>query len=236
MKRLRTGKPLGLLDSVWRVPVVGLLVVLCLIDPAYAAPTQTWIQGTNYDVIDPPQPTASSANKIEVIEFFGYWCPHCRDFEPSLESWSNGIAADVALVRIPVVWGAEKRTRQFATFYYTLLALDRLDLHHAFFNAIYLAKKSDTGSLQSFEKQRAFVVAHGVPAGKFEALYRSPAVLRAVDQAAAMTDEYKVIATPTIAIQGMYRTDPTQVQGGWVEFLSLMDYLIARVRSSSGHA
>ena len=36
--------------------------------------------------VNPPQPTADTG-KIEVIEFFHYGCPHCRDFDPLLEKW-----------------------------------------------------------------------------------------------------------------------------------------------------
>ena len=38
-----------------------------------------------FEAVSPVQPTAN-ADKIEVIEFFWYGCPHCYSFEPSLTS------------------------------------------------------------------------------------------------------------------------------------------------------
>ena len=34
-----------------------------------------------------PQPVSAPAGKVEVIEFFWYGCPHCYEFEPTIEAW-----------------------------------------------------------------------------------------------------------------------------------------------------
>jgi thiol:disulfide interchange protein DsbA len=38
-------------------------------------------QGVEYTVLPRPQPT-ESGKKVEVIEFFGYFCPHCNALDP----------------------------------------------------------------------------------------------------------------------------------------------------------
>jgi len=39
------------------------------------------VEGTDYRKIEPPLPT-TTPGKIEVIEFFSYMCPHCKEFYP----------------------------------------------------------------------------------------------------------------------------------------------------------
>jgi thiol:disulfide interchange protein DsbA len=69
--------------------------------------TPAWAQGEpqegrQYVRVGSPQPVP--AGKVEVVEFFGYWCPHCYSFEPFLEAWARKLPPDVAFRRIPVVF------------------------------------------------------------------------------------------------------------------------------------
>ena len=40
-------------------------------------------EGRDYKRVETPVPVPEG--KVEVVEFFGYWCPHCNAFEPTLE-------------------------------------------------------------------------------------------------------------------------------------------------------
>ncbi|KHM90302.1 dihydroneopterin aldolase, partial [Xanthomonas vesicatoria] len=46
------------------------------------------VEGEDYTLIDGGQPYAPLAGKVEVVEVFGYTCPHCAHFEPTLEAWA----------------------------------------------------------------------------------------------------------------------------------------------------
>ena len=35
--------------------------------------------GRDFRAVNPAQPVEAPAGKIEVLEFFAYWCPHCRE-------------------------------------------------------------------------------------------------------------------------------------------------------------
>ena len=43
-------------------------------------------EGTDFKLVLPPQPV-ESGNKVEVLEFFQYGCPHCFAFNPDLDVW-----------------------------------------------------------------------------------------------------------------------------------------------------
>src|SRR5271170_2011412 len=59
------------------------------------------VEGTNYKVLTPSQPT-QSPGKIEVVEFFSYACPHCAEFYPLVSTWLAMQPKDVAFRRVPV--------------------------------------------------------------------------------------------------------------------------------------
>ncbi len=86
----------------------------------------------------PPQPT-QTGNKIEVLEFFSYACPHCNSLQPSLHAWLKRKPADVEFRRVPAVF--QEPWLPFARLYYTLEAMGLVDkLHHEVFTAIHEQK------------------------------------------------------------------------------------------------
>ena len=71
---------------------LGLTAAPWLARPAWAAVEA--VEGRNFSSLSSPQPVAV-AGKIEVIEFFGYWCPHCRSLEPTLEECERSTAVSM---------------------------------------------------------------------------------------------------------------------------------------------
>jgi hypothetical protein len=91
-------------------------------------------ESVGYETLSPAQPT-HNPDKIEVIEFFWYGCPHCYDFEPVLENWVKSLPKNVEFIRQPAVfsdlWGKHAKA------YFTAEALGVVDKIHAdFFDAI----------------------------------------------------------------------------------------------------
>ncbi|MBI3369099.1 MAG: thiol:disulfide interchange protein DsbA/DsbL, partial [Burkholderiales bacterium] len=71
--------------------------------PAWAAGEP--LEGKEYLRLQTPVAVAVPG-KVEVIEFFGYWCPHCNAFEPPFYAWASKLPADVNVRRIPVAFAA----------------------------------------------------------------------------------------------------------------------------------
>ncbi|HEX3171074.1 MAG TPA: thiol:disulfide interchange protein DsbA/DsbL, partial [Burkholderiales bacterium] len=68
--------------------------VLLVLAAGSAFAQQAPVVGRDYTQLNPPQST-DSGNKIEVIEFFWYGCPHCYHLEPALKAWLKKKPADV---------------------------------------------------------------------------------------------------------------------------------------------
>src|SRR3981081_4801314 len=58
------------------------------------------VEGTDHRRIEPPQPT-TTPGKIEVIEFFSYMCPHCKEFYPLVSTWAAQLPKNVVFRRVP---------------------------------------------------------------------------------------------------------------------------------------
>jgi protein dithiol oxidoreductase (disulfide-forming) len=198
---------------------------------ATAVPPVVVKPGRDYDLLDPPQPTFGATGKIEVVEFFGYWCPHCRDLQPHLEDWLTRIPKHVAFAYVPVVW-TTLNTRKYASMYYTLLELGRTDLHRPLYDAIDEGKKARTGRLATFEEQQEFAVGHGIRAEIFARTYEGDRVRTAVEKAEARALGCKIDSTPVIVVQGRYRADPVKLENRFPRMFSIVDYLIEKARSA----
>lgn len=60
--------------------------------------------GKQYVELSSPVPV-SKPGKIEVVELFWYGCPHCYQFEPTVNAWSEKLPEDVNFVRVPAMFG-----------------------------------------------------------------------------------------------------------------------------------
>lgn len=166
-----------------------------------------WTPGLNFTQLPSPQPTSVKPGKVEVLEVFWYGCGHCYALDPTLEEWKKTKPAYVEFVRIPVMWGLPHK--QHARLYYTLMALNRLDLHSKVFDAIHkdhnlMMAQSDA---EARAQQLAFCKSNGISEQDFNQAYDSPAVQANVDRAQEATYRYGVSGVPLIIVNGKYTTD-----------------------------
>ena len=87
-----------------------LAAALCVL----AAPAYAQVQGQDYELLTPPQPTAS-ADKVEVVEFFSYGCPHCAAMAPHIEKWAAQLPANATFVRVRLNGREVQRDRDVGT-------------------------------------------------------------------------------------------------------------------------
>ena len=58
--------------------------------------------------------TTANPEKVNVTEYFGYWCPHCNNFEPLLEKWVEENADKVDFKRVPVAFSSRGQNQTLA--------------------------------------------------------------------------------------------------------------------------
>jgi len=208
----------------WLVRTLGVLMATTAL--FFSSPGLT--QGTSpaakakYLEVNPPQPT--EPGKTEVLEFFSYACSHCAVLEPLLEKWLKKVPSDVVVKFVPVAFNASMKPLQ--QLFYSLEALDRLDLHGKVFIAIHEEKK------RLFTKPDivAWVAAQGVDRAKFESAYDSFGVVSKSGRADQLVSAYKVQGTPSMAVGGRFLTSPSEA-GGYQETIDVSDSLIRQLRA-----
>jgi protein dithiol oxidoreductase (disulfide-forming) len=189
---------------------------------ALPATAQQLTAGKEYEVLNPPQPT-SSGDKIEVIEFFYYGCPYCNEAYPRIQKWIPTLPADVQYRRVPVVrpdkWAPLART------FYTLEAMNMLELHHHVFDTLFV----DNVALSDENEMFAWAERNHMDRKKFIEIYKSPETTAKVEKARQMTEAYGIARIPAFVVNGKYLT--TSGQAGSLDvLLPTVDKLIVLAR------
>jgi thiol:disulfide interchange protein DsbA len=186
------------------------------------------VEGTDYKLVQPPLPV-ESGNKIEVLEFFQYSCPHCFAFNPELEAWRKKMPNDVDYRRIHINW--DNSTLNHTKIYYTLEQLNRLDLHEKVFTAIHVNKKR----MLEPDEIAEFMAANGIDRKQWADMFNSFSTATRAGKAGQTWRAYKIDGTPTLACDGRYLTSPSMV-GSRSGSLAALDFLIQRARTDHGSA
>lgn len=181
--------------------------------------------GADYLPVDPRAPVDAPAGKVEVVEFFGYWCPHCNAFEPTFEAWRQRAAKDVVVRRVPVAFRDDNAPQQ--RLFYALEAMGLVDkLHAKVFAAIHVEKKD----LSKGDGIADWVAKQGVDKAKFMEQYNSFSVATKASRAAQLHNTYKIDGVPALGVAGRYWTDGAMAKS-MPRALEVVDFLVARVRS-----
>lgn len=182
-----------------------------------------------------------TGNKVEVIEFFSYSCPHCNALEPKLAIWLKQNADKVAFKRVHVAFHASDTSLQ--RLYLTLESMGLVEKYHQkVFDAIH---DQQVSRLNTDELVFDWVEKNGIERAKFMGVYRSFGAQAWVNRAQALVRAYNVESWPMIAIGGRYMTSPHyasrgqphqhQHQHGEAELhqgaLQVMDHLVAKAKS-----
>lgn len=182
-------------------------------------------EGKNYIRLAKPAPTEAPSGKVEVVEFFWYNCPHCNEFEPTLEAWVKSAAApkNMAFRRVPIAFNASFAPQQ--KLYYALEGLGKVDaLHAKLFRAIHAEK-------QNLAKEDAIFAWIGKQPGmdlaKFKEMFNSFTVSNQVRKASQLQDAYGVEGVPSMGVAGQYYIDGTMA-GSMNGMLKVVEALAAK--------
>jgi thiol:disulfide interchange protein DsbA len=186
-----------------------------------------------YTTLDPAAPIDVTADKIQVVEFFHYGCPHCREFDPLLDEWRKKLAADVVFTRIPVIWGDEADKgfpyyTGWALLYYALETSAQIDKLHG---KTFVAVQDENIPLHSADTVKTWIKQQGIDADAFMETYKSFGLQSKVRRAGQLSRAYKITSVPSMAVQGRYVTS-SALTGSHEAVLKEVDRLVASVRKS----
>jgi len=175
-----------------RLAAAALAATALALPPAAAQSIGAFVE------INPPIAT-DAKDKIEVVEFFWYECPHCYSLEPYLETWVKKLPKDVEFRRVPAMFN--QQWAYAGRVYYTLEAIGELErLHKPLFDAIHKDRLKITNERQLadwLERQK-------VDMNKFNAAFKSFAVESRLKRALELTSATKIDGVPALMVNGRY--------------------------------
>ena len=199
-----------------------------IVPPSGPAP----VAGTDYVEIAGGQPFQTGTGKIEVVEVFGYTCPHCASFEPLAAAWKAKLPADVVFTPVAAPFGGY--WIPYAKAFYTAESMGLLGkTHDAMFRAIHVERSLPVQPLPTPEQLGAFYAKFGADPQQFISTMSSFSVDAKLKRAQQFLTRSGVDSTPTIIVGGKYRvTTPTSLE----DALRVAEHLIARERAARAGA
>ena len=107
----------------------------------------------------------------------------------------------MVLKQVPIAFNAGMKPLQL---YFTLIALERPDLHAKVFTAIHGEHKR----LIDKKAMGEWAAAQGVDRAKFDSVFDSFSVQTQVQRANQLADAYRIEGTPSFAVGGKFMTSP----------------------------
>lgn len=185
--------------------------------------------GQGYQTLETPIPTRN-ADRIEVLEFFWFGCPHCYAFEPIINGWDANKPEYVDFVREapPLNPSWEHHSRAF-------YAAEALGITHGFFDTMFNTIHKDRKPMRQPAQIAKLVESLdlGVDADKFEKTMASFTVLKSIKRSMNIARSSQVSGVPSILVNGKYLTGNSLAAGVPGGVIAVIDQLVAKEHAAS---
>ncbi|MTW12246.1 thiol:disulfide interchange protein DsbA/DsbL [Pseudoduganella eburnea] len=211
-----------------------LALVLFGVSFAAAAAPAAPVLGTDYVRLVERQPV-DTGKKVEVIEFFAYYCPHCYAFAPDIEAWARKQGDNIVFKRVHIGSGPSVLPQQ--KLFFSLESMGLLEQYHL---KVFDAMHAQLGALRDDAAVMDWAAKEGIDKKRFAETYSGLGVSGKLRHADRMMGDYRVDYWPMVIIDGKYMTSPAQVNKGapakteeqmHANALSVMDFLVAKAKS-----
>lgn len=186
-------------------------------------------EGVDYTLQNPPvKQLQNEKEKVEVLEFFAYWCPHCHDLDPVILKHSKKFASDTYLRTEHVVW-EPSRDIGLARL---AAAVNQSGLKYQANPAIFDAVVKQRINLGNPDLLNQWASAQTQFDGKklWDAFNGFSSQTQA-KQMADWTAQYNIEGTPTVIVGGKYRLE---FKNGYEAGMKTLDELVQKVREERG--
>jgi len=174
-----------------------------------------------YEVLATPLNTADP-DKVEVLEFFWFGCPHCFAFEPAINEYYKNKPDHVAEVReAPPL---NPQWEQHSRIWY---AARSLGIEHDILEPVFDEIHKNKNRLRRPDRIAEFIgsLDVGVDADKFEKTMKSFAVDAGLRRSVQLAQQSGITGVPSILVNGKYRTS-VSMAGGHQQVIQVIERLV----------
>jgi len=180
-----------------------------------------------YKVISPAVETTAEAKQVEVLEFFWFGCPHCFEFEPTINAWKADKPEHVTFVREAPPLNPAWRAHSEAFYAAEIMGVTE-QMFDALFNAIHKEKQN----LRKRDTISAFMGTLGIDAEEFASTMASKEVEDRMVLAMEKAIAAGVTGVPSIMIAGKYLTG-NRLAGGHKGIIDVINERVAEEHNGS---
>ena len=197
---------------------IFLVVIVVSITKGDIIASPTYDEGIDYKRIYSDN-KYKKTKKIEVVEFFGLFCPHCRNFSPVINRWAENLPANVEFKKLHVPFREISHQRLYFT-------LKKMGLVDQYLGKLFADIQDKRLPLKDFLSITIWVEDNGLSLPDFEKEWNSIKVKNDMKEASSLMKLFKVTGVPQIIVDGKFLTSPAMV-GSNRRIIGLLDYLIA---------
>ena len=199
----------------------------------------TWVEGKDYERIDPAQPKLTGTDKIEVVEAFSYGCPACNAYHPTMNQLVKQLPSNAVAAFLPASFMPQENWVTLQRAYLTAQALGVADkANDAMYTAVWgtreLSSENANGTglkpkdaLPTIDDIAKVYAKFGADPKEFAAVANSFTINTKMKRSDELMKAYGVDGTPTLIIDGKYRVSPLKL-GDPAKSIQLVNWLVAK--------
>ena len=199
----------------------------------------TWVEGKDYERIDPAQPKLTGTDKIEVVEAFSYGCPACNAYHPTMNQLVKQLPSNAVAAFLPASFMPQENWVTLQRAYLTAQALGVADkANDAMYSAVWgtreLSSENADGTglkpkdaLPTIDDIAKVYAKFSADPKEFVGVANSFTINTKMKRSDELMKAYGVDGTPTLIIDGKYRVSPLKL-GDPAKSIQLVDWLVAK--------
>ena len=206
------------------VRVIQVVMGVCaLVLSSTTAAQLLFEEGKHYFPLDTPVAT-QSGDKAEIVEVFSYGCPHCYEFEESLEPWLESLPDTVEFRRVPASLGRQFFA-QMAAAYYLADEFDVLDQTHGeLFKEVHEKRNR---ALSTIDGMAEFFGRFGISREQVESGLTSEKMQTQFAAGETAIRDYQITGVPSLVVNGKFRIGRNEHVSSYPMMLEVADFLAA---------
>jgi thiol:disulfide interchange protein DsbA len=202
----------------------GLLLTTACSAAGPDADAAQFTDGNQYVTLSAPYQRDSSSGKVEVVEVFSYACIHCAEFSTYVDDLRKSLPKGAELKLVPAAFNDS--WMPFARAYYAAKQLGILEQTH---DELFKAKFKEQYPINSMDEIADFYAHHGANREQFLKIANSPEVDAQIKKDFALIQAWGVDGTPTIVVDGKYRSANIK---NFAELVELTKWLVRKELSA----
>ena len=206
--------------------ILGGLLLSTACSAQNANPAAPYAEGNQYVTIASPQ-RYSDKGKVEVVEVFSYGCIHCAHFAPYMDKLEKSLPKGVVVHYVPAIF-----SQAWVPYARAFFAAKELGVVKTTHDKVFKAKFQYNYPLNTLGDLADFYARQGVDRKAFMRAATSSATNDKMKADLRLPQHWGVFATPTIVVDGKYRSNHIQ---SYDELVALTQWLVKRELKSKQH-